>query len=209
MKRVSGRSRALLLLAVAVVAGLSFYVIRLLAFGSSWVTHPSNKSVYSGGVLASGTILDRSGLVLASSQDGKRTYADDKTVRVSTLHAVGDTAGNIGTSALSRYAGRLVGYNFVTGVYSRADTGKELTLTLDAGLNAAAYKALSGKNGAVGVMNYKTGELLCMVSAPSFDPANIPDLSGDKYEGVYLNRFLSSAYTPGSTFKLVTLAAAT
>ena len=51
-----------------------------------------------------------------------------------------------------------------------------------------------------------------MVSSPNFDPANLAsDLDTDqsgKYEGVYLNKALSSTYTPGSIFKLVTTAAA-
>lgn len=49
-----------------------------------------------------------------------------------------------------------------------------------------------------------------MVSAPSFDPADPPEIQdGDpRYEGVYLNRFLSSTFTPGSVFKTVTLTAA-
>ena len=49
-----------------------------------------------------------------------------------------------------------------------------------------------------------------MVSNPSFDPADPPDIQeGDeRYEGVYLNRFLSGTFVPGSVFKTVTLAAA-
>ena len=49
-----------------------------------------------------------------------------------------------------------------------------------------------------------------MVSAPTFDPADPPEIQdGDpRYEGVYLNRFLSSTFTPGSVFKTVTLTAA-
>lgn len=50
-----------------------------------------------------------------------------------------------------------------------------------------------------------------MVSSPTFDVNSKPDVEGDttdKYTGVYLNRFLSSSYPPGSTFKLVTAAAA-
>ncbi|SHH51558.1 peptidoglycan glycosyltransferase [Sporobacter termitidis DSM 10068] len=210
MKRVGNRSRALLLLVLIVLAGLSFYIFRLLGSGRTWASYPSNQTVYSGGVLKLGTVLDRNGLVLSTMTDGKRTYAEDKTVRAATLHAVGDLSGNIGTGALSQFASRLIGYNFLTGAYSRTGEGKDLRLSIDADLNVAAYKALNGRKGAVGVVNYKTGEILSMVSSPSYDPLNAPDFSAnpDKYEGVFINRFLSSAYTPGSTFKLVTLAAA-
>ena len=60
------------------------------------------------------------------------------------------------------------------------------------------------------VYNYKTGEILCMVSAPSYDPLNVPEdiETNDRYEGAYLNRFLSSTFTPGSVYKTVTLTAA-
>lgn len=70
-----------------------------------------------------------------------------------------------------------------------------------------AYQALNGKKGTVAVYNYKTGEILCMVSSPAYDPMDIPsDLEeNEKYEGAYLNRFLSSTFTPGSVFKTVTL----
>ena len=49
-----------------------------------------------------------------------------------------------------------------------------------------------------------------MVSAPSYDPLNVPKNleENDRYKGAYLNRFLSSAFVPGSVFKTVTLTAA-
>ena len=49
-----------------------------------------------------------------------------------------------------------------------------------------------------------------MVSAPSYDPLHVPEdiETNDRYEGAYLNRFLSSTFTPGSVYKVVTLAAA-
>ena len=58
--------------------------------------------------------------------------------------------------------------------------------------------------------DYKTGEVLCMMSNPSFDPLDPPAIEdGDeRWEGVYLNRFLSTAVTSGSVFKTVTMAAA-
>lgn len=210
MKRVGNRSRALLLLALFVIAGLSFYFYRYFTRGAVWASFPSNQAVYSNGFLKVGTILDRNGVVLSEIADGGRTYSDNADIRKATLHAVGDLSGNIGTGALTAFVPQLIGYNSLTGVYTRGGGGKNLYLTIDERLNVAALKAMAGKKGAVGIMNYKTGEILCMVSTPAFDPLNVPDLenSGDKYEGVYINRFLSSAYTPGSTFKLVTLAAA-
>ena len=55
------------------------------------------------------------------------------------------------------------------------------------------------------LMDYTTGEILCMVSSPGDDPENP---SASPAEGTYLNKCLSSSFTPGSVFKLVTLAAA-
>ena len=55
------------------------------------------------------------------------------------------------------------------------DTGGELTLTIDARYNYEAYQALNGRAGTVAVYNYKTGEVLCMVSAPSYDPLSVPE----------------------------------
>ena len=118
--------------------------------------------------------------------------------------------GAIGTSALVAFADQLSGYNFLTGADNPFGQGNDLYLTLDARLNYEAYQALGGRRGAVGVYNYETGEILCMVSTPAFDPADPPDIQdGDeRYEGVYVNRFLSSTFTPGSVFKTVTLTAA-
>jgi Cell division protein FtsI/penicillin-binding protein 2 len=55
------------------------------------------------------------------------------------------------------------------------------------------------------ISNYKTGEILCMVSSPSVDPL---DNDTEPEDGAYINRCISAAFTPGSTFKLVTSAAA-
>ena len=65
-------------------------------------------------------------------------------------------------------------------------------------------------NGTVGIYNYKTGEILCMVSTPTFDPANPPDIAADDpaWDGVYVNRLLSANSIPGSIFKVVTINAA-
>ena len=61
------------------------------------------------------------------------------------------------------------------------------------------------------VYNYKTGEVLCDVSAPSYDPDDPPEITEEnesEYDGVYLDNVVSSTFTPGSVFKIVTAAAA-
>ena len=67
---------------------------------------------------------------------------------------------------------------------------------------------MNGRKGAIGVYNYKTGEIVCMVSSPTYDPVDPPSLSADDKSGVYINRFISSKFSPGSIFKTVTAAAA-
>ena len=84
-------------------------------------------------------------------------------------------------------------------------------LSLSARVQNAALRALNGRKGTVGIYNYKTGEILCAVTSPTYDPDHVPDVEADtsgKYDGVYLNRFLQSSYVPGSIFKVVTTAAA-
>ena len=212
MKKIEKRTVVCLALTVVMLLGLGLFVVRFFLYGGKWASFAANRHLYSSsGTLAVGRVLDRDGDVLSWVNDnGERQYYDNATVRKATLHAVGDPSGAIGTSALVAFADRLSGYNFLTGADNPLGQGKDLYLTLDARLNYIAYEALGGKKGAVGVYNYETGEILCMVSTPTFDPANPPEIQdGDeRYEGVYLNRFLSSTFVPGSVFKTVTITAA-
>ena len=210
MKKIERRAFVCLALALLLAAGLGVFLVKYFADGGSWASSAFNRHLYnSSGELASGTVLDRDGDVLSEVVDGRRTYYDSATVRKATLHAVGDLQGNIGTGALNAFADKLTGYSLLNGAFG-AQQGSDLYLTIDARYNYTAYEALGGKSGTVAVYNYETGEILCMVSAPSYDPLNVPaDIeTNDRYRGAYLNRFLSSTFTPGSVFKTVTLAAA-
>ncbi len=208
MKRVKRRTIAVIVLIAMMVTGLGFYTVRYALHGGEWASFISNGNAFSGGRLKAGRIEDRNGVTLVSVEDGTYTYAESETVRRATLHAVGDKNRNIGTGALWAFSSRLLGYDPIMGIYSLDGDGGTLKLTIDSSLNAVAYEALNGRSGTVAVMDYTTGEILCMVSNPSFDPENPPEISEDDTSGVYLNRFLSSSFTPGSTYKLVTLAAA-
>ena len=111
----------------------------------------------------------------------------------------------ISTGAHAAYKSKLSGYSLINGIYpvKRYGRGNDLTLAVSADACTAALQALGGYNGAVGVYNYKTGALLCSVSAPTYD-VNNPPSDPDKYDGLYLNRLFSGVYTPGSTMKIVT-----
>ena len=155
MKQVKRRTWFCLLFTALLAIGASLFLARYLTHGADWASFRANKHIYSqSGQLISGAILDRSGNVLYDAASG--AYSDDDNVRRATLHAVGDSAGNIATGAKTVFSGKLGGFNPILGT---TGGGHDLYLTIDADLNAAAYKALNGRKGAVGVYNYKTGEL--------------------------------------------------
>ncbi len=199
--------RAIMVLCFVGLLGLGtvWFCVKYAADGGDWAGSSVNAAAFSSGHISTGAIFDVNGVPLYDGESG--AYAGDRTVRKATLHLVGDGGGNIATSARKALSAHLVGFNPVTGT---GLGGHKLYMTVDSALNAAAYQALNGKKGAVAIYNYRTGDVLCMVSAPAFDPADPPDIrEGDSaYEGVYINRFLSGLYVPGSVFKLVTTAAA-
>lgn len=86
--------------------------------------------------------------------------------------------------------------------------GNSLVLTVDSSLQKTAYEALGANKGAVAAMDPKTGEILCMVSKPVFNPATIDkdweSLSKQYDKGPFLNRAIQPGlYPPGSTFKII------
>ena len=208
MKKLEGRAVLCLTLAAVLVLGLGIFVFRLETNGSRWASFYANKHIYTNGQLAVGAVYDRDGtLLLNNTKDGAQ-YSDDPEIRKSTLHVVGDKGYNIATAANNAFRSRMVGYNFVTGTNPiLTGASRKVKLTIDADANVEAYRALAGRNGFVGVYNWKTGEIICMVSTPTIDPAVQVDSSSVK-SGTYINKVLSATFTPGSTFKLVTTAAA-
>lgn len=90
--------------------------------------------------------------------------------------------------------------------YSDPIPGADVKLTIDLELQMAAEKALRGQEGAVVVLDPKTGEILALVSRPNYDPNSIQKaLSHGSHP--FMNRALA-IYPPGSIFKPITLTAA-
>ena len=197
MKRLHRRTMITLVLTLAFAVGVIFFCTRLFTRGGEWV------GFFGSAYFNSGAIYDRDGVLLYDGQTG--AYGETWGTRVSTLHLVGDK--NFGTSLRTKLAGRLTGYNPITGTTLGCH---DVTLTVDAGLNEVAYNALGGHKGVVAMYNYRTGDVCCLVSSPSYDPNSPPaDVNENSaYDGVYVNRFFAGAYPPGSTFKLITTAAA-
>jgi penicillin-binding protein A len=101
----------------------------------------------------------------------------------------------------------------------REPEGGSVVLTIDGDAQQTAYDALAGKRGAVVALNPKTGAILAMVSVPSFDPNPLAthsskrlgdafDVLNDRTDAPLLNRAINQTYPPGSTFKVITTAAA-
>jgi penicillin-binding protein 2 len=92
-----------------------------------------------------------------------------------------------------------------------AEAGKSLKLTIDVDLQIAAEEAIEGKNGAIVAMDPHTGEILAMVSRPTFDPNDfaVKISRGDWSKLVndpdkpLLNKAIQAQLAPGSTFKII------
>lgn len=211
MKNITKRAYVIYALICAFFVGLGVLMYSFIAHGGEWASNRINRHVFTNRQLTNaGTIYDRDGKVLVQSRDGERVYSDDYSVRVSTLHVVGDSQGYISTGVQTLYRPNLIGYNFVDGVYNsvKSNDKSDIVLTIDSEVSKVAWQAMNGNKGTICAYNYKTGEVICMVSSPSYDPQNKPsDIDTDttgKYDGIYINRFLSGVFTPGSTFKVVT-----
>lgn len=209
MRTTGRRSVVLYILFGLFIAGIIWLVISLMMKGDKWAMQPYNGHL---STTSLGTITDSDDRILAETVDGVRIYNESETIRRALMHTVGDTNGFISTSVQSSMRSKLSGYNFITGISGTVldSLNNNVKLTVDSDVCVAAYEALGDKNGAIMVYNYETGDVICEVSKPTFDPMNVPDdIEGNsEYSGVYLDKNLSASFPPGSIFKIVTQAAA-
>ena len=119
--------------------------------------------------------------------------------------------GHKGTEMLLRDAhGRIQGKYREGALDTLPTRGKDITLGLDIELQQLGERLMKNKIGSIVAIEPETGEILCMVSAPSYDPGlltgrargtNHKTLSKDKRKPL-LNRAIMGTYPPGSTFKI-------
>ena len=183
-----------------------------------------------------GTIYDRDGNALTSSErvdalTQKRTYVNGDLY----VHALGYVDPRYGLTGLeANYDAELTTYNKLTNnIFNLAKdfsmdklkemfenrkededkVGNGVVTTLDAKLQKVAYDALGSNKGAVVALNPKTGEVLAMVSKPTYNPNDLKNAidaanAGTGDDSPLINRATSGLYPPGSTFKTVTLTSA-
>jgi peptidoglycan glycosyltransferase len=120
---------------------------------------------------------------------------------------------------LAGTSGQLFYRRFSDLLTGREPEGAQVELTLQAKAQKAAYQALGNQRGAVVALDPKTGDVLAMVSRPSYDPDDLAthtskaaskayaDLNADKDKPL-INRAVGETLPPGSTFKVIMSAAA-
>jgi penicillin-binding protein A len=101
--------------------------------------------------------------------------------------------------------------SILSGLEDRATEGHDVVTNLDVAGTEAAVAGLAGRKGSVVAIEPQTGKVRVMVSVPEYDPNQVPDAFrsiNQNPDQPLLNRSTQELYPPGSTFKVVTAAAA-
>ncbi len=218
-KRLTGTMIFMSLLFVALVANLTWWMV---INADNIQQMPGNGHTLAKQAEAErGTISTYDGVVLAQSveEDGhfKRVYPAGDLAS----HVVGYASEQYGTSGIeAAYNETLQGnqdfatwsdaLNMLAGV---GNPGNDVTLTINSQIQKACQDALEGDVGACIAMDPKTGAVLGLASAPTYDAADFEQLLNDASSNssdssALFNRATQALYAPGSTFKIVTLTAA-
>lgn len=180
--------------------------------------HTINKARF----IKRGSIITADGLTLAESiQQADGTYARSYPNGNLAAHVVGYYSQQYGTMGIENtqndtltgskdYSSWQNALNSLAGI---SEPGNSVQLTIDSRIQRAAEQALAGRVGAIVALDPRSGAVLAWASAPTFDNTNIQaaieaaNASGGADTSMY-DRATLALYTPGSTFKVLTLASA-
>ena len=180
--------------------------------------HTINKARF----IKRGSIITADGLTLAESvQQADGTYARSYPSGNLAAHVVGYYSQQYGTMGIENtqndtltgskdYSSWQNALNSLAGI---SEPGNSVQLTIDSRIQRAAEQALAGRVGAIVALDPRSGAVLAWASAPTFDNTNIQaaieaaNASGGADTSMY-DRATLALYTPGSTFKVLTLASA-
>lgn len=180
--------------------------------------HTINKARF----IKRGSIITADGLTLAESiQQADGTYARSYPNGNLAAHVVGYYSQQYGTMGIENtqndtltgskdYSSWQNALNSLAGI---SEPGNSVQLTIDSRIQRAAEQALAGRVGAIVALDPRSGAVLAWASVPTFDNTNIQaaieaaNASGGADTSMY-DRATLALYTPGSTFKVLTLASA-
>lgn len=180
--------------------------------------HTINKARY----IKRGSIITADGLTLAESiQQADGTYARSCPNGNLAAHVVGYYSQQYGTMGIENtqndtltgskdYSSWQNALNSLAGI---SEPGNSVQLTIDSRIQRAAEQALAGRVGAIVALDPRSGAVLAWASAPTFDNTNIQAAieaanASDGADTSMYDRATLALYTPGSTFKVLTLASA-
>ena len=214
------RNRKMVIVLVVLIALLLFIALYLAYFhlfkAKFYANHNMNaRNWVDENKIARGTIKDRDGNILTYSQKTK----DGQSVRVNNYKyiyspIIGYTSTQFGKTGIEQSFNRELldlpsGDDFVSqleDLYKKSDKGRDLFLTIDSEVQSFMYGLLKGYSGAIVVLEPKTGDVISMVSRPTFNinklEENWEELINSN-EAVLLNRATQGLYIPGSTFKVL------
>lgn len=215
-KRLTALITAFAVLFAALIANLTY----LQVINASAIQHmPSNNhTIAKSAYVQRGAIITSDGVTLAESlrqEDG--TYLRSYPQGSLAAHTVGYISTRYGTSGIeSTMNDTLTGSSnysdWKSALYSLAgvqEPGNTVALTINSQMQRAAESALEGYTGAVVVLDPSTGAVLAKASAPTYSYDQLDDIMNSGGAGSQLlDRTTQALYSPGSTFKAVTLSAA-
>jgi len=218
-------------IAVFVLFGLLFGQLNYVQFfqGDELRRDPSNSRVQlqeyerkRGSIVVEGEAIANS-----TETDGRLKFLRGYPARGLYAHVSGYKSPRFGESAielsedpvLSGDDDRLFVRRWTEIIKGKQADGGNVVLTLDKQVQTAAFNQLEGRKGAIVALDPKTGGVLAMVSAPTFDPNPLAAHDGDTQKAAWdqlnadkdkplNNRALRETYPPGSTFKVIVSAAA-
>ena len=165
-----------------------------------------------------GAIITYDGVTLAQSvQQEDGTYVRSYPQGTLASHTVGYVSTKYGASGIELSMNeRLTGHadysNWTNALYSMAGIkvpGSSVVLTINSQMQMACESALEGYTGAIVVLDPSTGAVLAKASSPTYSNDEVPTLIESTDGGsALLDRSVSARYAPGSTFKVLSLAAA-
>ncbi len=214
-KRLTTLVSVFSLLFVALIANLTYIqqidAERIQNLSSN--THTITKSAYA----QRGAIITSDGVTLAESvqqEDGTylRSYPQGTLAR----HTVGYISTEYGSTGIEASMNDTLTSqadysNWRSALYSLAgvdQSGSTVVLTINSQIQAAAEEALEGYTGAIVVLDPETGAVLAKASSPTYSVDDLATVISSGTDGELLDRTTQALYSPGSSFKTVTLAAA-